>query len=362
METLAERPTILAVDDIPENLALLSEILKSRYRVLVSTLGEEALDLAHRDPAPDLILLDVVLPDLDGFEVCRLLKADTRTAAIPVIFLTAHADVADEQEGFDLGAVDYISKPVSPPLVLARVKTHLQTKAVQDFLRSQNAFLEAEVTRRTREISAIQDAAIVALGSLAETREAETGIHIERTQHYVKLLAARAAREHAFKRDLGEEVIDRLFKSAPLHDIGKVGIPDSIVLKPGPLTTLEFEVMKTHTTLGARALATADKLLKSPRSFLKSAQEIALSHHERWDGRGYPGALAGDQIPLSGRIMALADVYDSLRSDRVYKKGLDHGSAVRTMTDDLGHFDPRLLGLFLETQDEWERIYLTVGI
>jgi putative two-component system response regulator len=361
MEPLAEKQTILVVDDFAENLALLSDLLEPGYRVLKAASGEETLELSHRDPVPDLILLDVVLPDLDGLEVCRLLKADPKTASIPVIFLTAYADASDEQEGFDLGAVDYISKPLSPPLVLARVKTHLQTKTFQDFLRSQNTFLEAEVARRTREILAIQDAVLVALGALVEAREAETGLHVERTQHYVRLLASRAAQERAFKKDLTEDVIERLFKSVPLHDIGKVGIPDSIVLKPGPLTVGEFEVMKTHTTLGATALASAEKLLKSRHSFLKVAREIALSHHERWDGQGYPASLSGDQIPLAGRIMALADMYDALRSDRVYKKGLDHPTAVRTMAEDEGHFDPRLFPLFLETQGDWERVYRDLG-
>jgi putative two-component system response regulator len=360
-ETVSEKPRILAVDDVAENLTILASILQQHYDVLVSTSGEEALAFAHQIPGPDLILLDVVMPDLDGFEVCRLLKSDPKTAQIPVIFLTAQSDIKDEQDGFDLGASDYISKPISPPIVLARVKTHLQTKTVQDFLRSQNAFLEAEVLRRTREISTVQDVAMLALGTLAETRDVETGVHIQRTQHFVHQLATRASQDRAFKRELDEATIERFFKSAPLHDIGKVGIPDGILLKPGPLTQDEFRIMKTHTTLGARAIETSEALLKSPRSFLRVAREITLTHHERWDGRGYPGGLEGEMIPLSGRFMAVADVYDALRSDRVYKKGMDHETTVKTMVNDVGHFDPRLFSMFLESQQEWKKIYQDLG-
>lgn len=357
-----DRPTVLIVDDVPENLSLLANLLKGLCRTLVSTSGEEAISLARRSPSPDLILLDIVMPDLDGFEVCRLLKLDPATNDIPVIFLTAYADLEDEQAGLDMGAVDYITKPFNVPLVLARVKAQLNLKAARDFLKNQNAYLEAEVNRRTKEIGRIQDVTMVALGSLAETRDSETGTHIRRTQHFVRHLAEKVRFLDDFRGELTDEVIELLYKSAPLHDIGKVGIPDRILLKPGPLTPQEFEVMKTHTTLGAKAIEEAEKAIASSGSFLRYAREIALSHHERWDGSGYPHQLQGDSIPLAGRIMALADVYDALRSERVYKKAFSHAETTSLITkSSRGRFDPRLLTIFEQTSEEWKEIYHSFG-
>ncbi len=267
-----------------------------------------------------------------------------------VIFLTSQSDIEDEQAGLDLGAVDYITKPISPPLVLARIKTHLNLKASKDFLKDKTVFLEREVLRRTREIAMIQDVTMVALGSLAETRDNETGAHIRRTQLFMRLLADEAAKLMAFQRQLNEETIELFFKSAPLHDIGKVGIPDHILLKPGRLTPQEFEVMKTHTTLGVLAIQAAERRLGTPVTFLKHAREIAGSHHEKWDGSGYPAGISGETIPLSGRMMALADVYDALRSERVYKPAFSHEKAFDLITkDSAGHFDPRLLQIFHDT-------------
>src|SRR6478752_2215268 len=327
MNAQIERPTVLVVDDTPDNLVLMSGLLKDEYRVKVANSGERALKIAISDSPPDLILLDIMMPEMDGYEVCKRLKSYPQTRRIPVIFLTAMAEVEDETRGLALGAVDYITKPISPPIVLARVRTHLALKAAADFLHDKNAFLKSEVERRTAQVAAIQDVTILALASLAETRDNETGNHIRRTQHYVRALAEQLREHPRFQRQLDDEKIAILFKSAPLHDIGKVGIPDAILLKPGKLTEDEFEVMKSHTTLGHDALARAEYILGTKVDFLTVAKEIALSHQEKWDGSGYPQGLSGDDIPMSARLMALADVYDALISKRAYKRAFTHEKA-----------------------------------
>jgi cyclic di-GMP phosphodiesterase len=356
-QVLLRPPTVLVVDDAPENLMLLSQALADRYRVRAAKDGGTALQIAASDPPPDLILLDIVMPGLDGFEVCRRLKRAPATAGIPVIFLTGRTESEDEQQGFALGAVDYISKPISPPIVQARVNTHLQLKASTDFLKSQNEFLEHEVGRRTREVQAIQDVAVLAVASLAETRDNETGNHIRRTQHYVRSLATHLATHRRFKAALDDGAIDLLFKSAPLHDIGKVGIPDRILLKPGPLTPDEFEIMKTHTTLGYESIMQAEERLGSRVDFLCYAKEIALSHQEKWDGSGYPEGRRGEDIPLSARLMAVADVYDALISRRVYKAPFSQEKSLAIMREGRGcHFDPDILDAFLEHAEEFSAI------
>lgn len=352
-----DQQTVLVVDDTPENLTLMHGLLRDRYRVKVAHNGERALQIVAADPVPDLILLDVEMPGLRGFDVCRRLKADARTAQIPVIFLTARAEIADEQAGFDAGAVDYIVKPISPPIVLARVRTQLKLKAVADFLRDKNDFLKSEVERRTREVQVIQDVTILAMASLAETRDNETGNHIRRTQNYVRALAKKLKGHPRFRAALDDETIEMLYKSAPLHDIGKVGIPDSILLKPAKLTPEEFEVMKTHTTLGRNAIAAAEMRISAPSSFLSFAREIAYSHQEKWDGSGYPEGLAGDRIPVSARLMALADVYDALISRRVYKPPFPHARALEIIREGRGaHFDPDVVDAFLAIADEFDDI------
>lgn len=352
-----DQQTVLIVDDTPENLMLMHGLLKDRYQTKVAHNGERALAVATAGPVPDLILLDVEMPGLGGFEVCARLKSDPRTSHIPVIFLTARAEIEDEQRGFDAGAVDYIVKPISPPVVLARVRTHLKLKAVADFLKDKNTFLKSEVERRTREVQVIQDVTIMAMASLAETRDNETGNHIRRTQHYVRALARKLKPHPRFRSVLDNETIELLFKSAPLHDIGKVGIPDSILLKPGRLTPEEFEIMKTHTTLGRDAIVAAEKLLNAPSSFLRYAREIAHYHQEKWDGSGYPDGLAGDQIPISARLMAIADVYDALISKRVYKPPFPHAKALEIIREGRGkHFDPGMADAFFSIAAEFEAI------
>ena len=352
-----EPATILVVDDTPANLSLMTGLLRDEYKVKAAIDGEKALRIAQAQPGPDLILLDIMMPGMDGYEVCRQLKADPATRDIPVIFLTAKSGVEDEKMGLDLGAVDYITKPISPPIVMARVRNHLILKASADFLRDKADFLEREVSKRTAEVVAIQDVTIHAMASLAETRDSDTGNHIRRTQHYVRALALKLREQPRFAGLLDDRYVSMLFKSAPLHDIGKVGIPDRILLKSGKLTPEEFELMKTHTTLGRDAIQAAERQLGMSVDFLKLAKEIAYSHQEKWDGSGYPEGLRGEAIPVSARLMALADVYDALISRRVYKEGMSHEQALDFISEGRGkHFDPDMVDAFLLIHQEFRAI------
>lgn len=349
--------TILVVDDTPDNLTLMHALLKDSYKVRVANSGAKALKMVSGDAKPDLILLDIFMPEMSGYDVLARLKADPAARDIPVIFLTAMGTAENEKFGLELGAADYITKPISAPIVMARVKTQLENKAAADFLRNHNAFLQDEVGRRTRELSAVQDVTILTMASLAETRDSDTGNHIRRTQHYVKVLAEKLRTHPRFGYALSDEAIVMMFKSAPLHDIGKVGIPDRILLKPGKLTAEEFEVMKTHTTLGRDAIAAAEEQLGIKVDFLTFAKEIAYYHQEKWDGTGYPTGARGDEIPVSARLMAVADVYDALISRRVYKDGMPHGKAVGIIVEGRGkHFDPDIVDAFVEVQDQFREI------
>ena len=354
-----EKPiaTVLVVDDTPDNLSLMGGLLRDHYHVKVANQGEKALKIAQGEQPPDLILLDIMMPGMDGYEVCRRLKANLHTRDIPVIFLTARADMEDERQGLALGAVDYITKPISPPILLARVATHLALKASADFLRDKSAYLEREVALRTLEVQAIQDVTIMAMTSLAETRNNETGNHIRRTQLYVKALAEHLRDHPRFAHVLTDRMVDLLYKSAPLHDIGKIGIPDAILLKPGKLTVEEFEIMKTHTTLGRNAIEEAERRLGMRVAFLSVSKEIAYSHQEKWDGSGYPEGLKGDAIPVSARLMAVADVYDALISKRVYKPAFPHEQACATIVKGRGtHFDPDMVDAFVAIAQDFLHI------
>jgi len=349
-----EKSTILVIDDTPDNLSLMSALLKDSYKVKVANHGDKGLKIATSENPPDLILLDVMMPDIDGYQVCRQLKANAATCDIPVIFLTAKSEEDEEQKGLELGAVDYITKPINPSIVLARIKTQLQLKAAADFLKDKAAYLEGEVAKRTQEVSAIQDVTILAMASLAETRDSDTGNHIRRTQYYVKALAEKLRPNPRFTAFLTDQNINTLFKSAPLHDIGKVGIPDCILLKPGRFEPHEMEIMKTHTTLGRDAIQQAENALGIEVEFLTVAKEIAFCHQEKWNGSGYPSGLSGDDIPISARLMAVADVYDALVSRRVYKEGMPHEKAVQIIIDGKGsHFDPDMVDAFIEIQGEF---------
>lgn len=354
--------TVLVVDDEPSNLAMFVHALSPLYTVRVSCSGPNALQAARVQPLPELILLDVMMPEMDGYEVLRGLLADPDLSDIPVIFVTSLDDELDEEIGLRLGAVDYISKPVRPPVLLARVRTHLEVKRVRDQLRRYNAELEGEVERRTRETELIQTISLDVMLGLAETRDTDTGNHIARTQAYVEALGRRVP-------SLGGADLRRLIKAAPLHDIGKIGVPDSILRKPGPLTPEEWKAMRAHATIGADAIRVALE-----RSFLKqlaadtvgrtqalavleTAGIIAATHHEWWDGRGYPLGLRGEEIPLVGRIMAIADVYDALTSPRPYKEAWSARETADYIRKQRGkQFDPTLVELFDDVSHEFERI------
>ena len=349
----AHEQTLLIVDDAPANLALLLEVLQPHYRVRAATSGQRALSIANADPQPDLILLDIMMPEMDGYEVLARLRADAGTRHIPVVFVTAVDDAAAEEQGLDLGAADYILKPYRPAVVLARVRMQLELKRARDWLADQNAVLEAEVGRRMAENEAIQDITIHALARLAEMRDPETGQHTRRTQEFVRALALRLRATGRYERELGGRSIDAIVKSAPLHDIGKVAIPDSILLKPGPLTEAEMAVMRTHTTAGCAAIEAAEVDTNRSCDFLRFAKQITQNHHERWDGSGYPHGLRGEMIPLAARLMSLADVFDALTSRRVYKDAFPAERARDMIVAARGtQFDPAVVDAFVDILPE----------
>ncbi|UTF59331.1 two-component system response regulator [Gilvimarinus sp. DA14] len=310
----SEKPRILVVDDEPVNLKVMQRVLAEDYRLAFAKSGPAALELVAQEP-PKLILLDVMMPGMSGIEVCQALKEDPATRAIPVIFVTAMNDHDDEYNGFEVGAVDYITKPITPALVRARVKNHL-------------SLVQAELLQQAH-IDLVQR-----LGSAAEYKDEDTGEHILRMSHYSKLLALAAG--------LNEAHAELIRQAAPMHDVGKIGIPDAILLKPGRLTTEEFEHMKAHAQIGANILRGSQSPL------IKLAHTLALEHHEKWDGSGYPKGLRGEQISLEARIVAIADVFDALTSKRPYKPAWPTADAFALIADQAGHhFDPALANLFI---------------
>ncbi len=341
---------VLVVDDTEANIDILVETLGDDYDVSVAIDGESALESVESE-APDLILLDIMMPGMDGYEVCRRLKADERTRNIPIIFVTAMSEAEDEAKGLSLGALDYITKPFKPSLVKSRVQNHLLLKRHQDHL-------EELVRQRTRELELTQEATIESMAALAEYRDPETGGHIKRTKNYVKVLAEKMKDHPKFEAFLDNETIELLYKSAPLHDIGKIAIEDSILLKQGKLTEEEFEAMKKHTIYGRDAIRAAVKKLGRD-SFLRYAEDIAYTHQEKWDGSGYPQGLKNGEIPIPGRLMALADVYDALISKRVYKSPFTHSKAVSIIKEGKGsHFDPDMVDAFLDIEEDFRQIAL----
>ncbi|WP_300454520.1 HD domain-containing phosphohydrolase [Accumulibacter sp.] len=342
--------TILIVDDTRENLAILNSLLSPAHRVRAVDSGRRALQAAVSPPRPDLILLDVIMPGMDGYEVIRHLQANPETADIPVIFITALERGEEEEHGLALGAMDYITKPIRPAIVNARVNTHLELKAARDRLLADNRSLSEEIDQ-------IQDISIRALARLAEIRDPETGNHLRRTQGYVRTLAIALRSHPRFAGFLTPHNIEIFVKSAPLHDIGKIGIKDEILLKPGRLTADEWTIMKTHSRLGYEALRQAESEAEKSIEFLSMAKDIAHYHHEKWDGSGYPEGLAGDAIPIAARLMALADVFDALVNPRIYKGAFTLEKALRIIHDGRGsHFDPDVVDAFFACQEEFVRI------
>jgi putative two-component system response regulator len=349
--------SILAVDDTRANVDMLLAILGDYYEVSVAMDGSTAVDMALRFQ-PDLILLDLMMPGMDGYAVLERLKANPQTAEIPVLLVSALSEVQDKTRGFALGAVDFVTKPFEIEELLARVRTHLLLVRVQRQLREQNHNLERLVQERTRELIRIQQATIESMAALAEYRDPETGEHIQRVQAYVEHIAqtARKLPEFAMLRD--DHYVDSLILASPLHDIGKVGIPDAILLKPGPLSAEEFEAMKRHTILGREVICRAERKI-GPIPFLQVAKDVACYHHEKWDGSGYPEGLSGEAIPVGARIMALADVYDALICRRVYKPPFPHTQAVAIIAQGRGtHFDPRLTDIFTAEHEAFRDIAL----
>jgi len=319
--------TVLVVDDTPDNITLLNEILQQDYRVQVATNGEQALKIARGTQQPDLILLDVMMSGMSGHEVCQRLKSESITRKIPIIFVTAMNQVEDEMKGFALGAVDYITKPVSPPIVKARVKTHLA-------LYDQERELELKVRERTAELQRTRLEIIKRLGRAGEFRDNETGMHVIRVAHYCRLLGE-AAR-------MNDEDVDLLFNAAPMHDIGKIGIPDNVLLKPGKLDDEEIKIMRQHVPIGGEIMS------EHPDRLLTMARLVTLTHHEKWDGTGYHRGLKGEEIPLVGRVTAVADVFDALTSVRPYKKAWPIEEAVALIQrESAKSFDPELVKLFV---------------
>ena len=351
-----EQPSILVIDDTPGNLSLLNQLLREHYRVRLANSGPRGLELAAMAP-PDLILLDIMMPDMDGYQVFQRLQSDPATRRIPVIFLTAKVGAEDEERGLAMGAVDFIHKPIAPSVVLARVRTHLQIRHWQTFLEDKSAWLQQEVESRVSEVFRLQEATTRVMVSLAEFRDECTGNHIRRTQDYVRLLADYLSRQPRDAGFLTPEQIDRIAKASPLHDIGKIAIPDHILLKPGRHTPEEFAIMQTHSVKGESMLLRSLHEMGGDNAMLRFACQIARSHHERWDGGGYPDGLAGEAIPLAARLMAVADVYDALRSRRPYKKAFDHAEAVDIIVQGKGsHFDPLLVEAFLALEGVFSEI------
>lgn len=331
-----DKQTILVVDDLPDNIAVLRGVLQHNYKIKAALNGQQALTIASSANKPDIILLDVMMPEMDGHQVCLALKENPVTAKIPVIFITAKDQVEDETQGLALGAVDYISKPINPAIVLARVQTHLA-------LSNQQRELEKQVQQRTIELEDSRLEVIRRLGRAAEYKDNETGLHVIRMSWYARFLAEAMG--------ANDDWVELLFKAAPMHDIGKIGIADSILLKPGKLDAEQWQEMQRHSQYGAKILGNNDHPL------FVMAKEIALFHHEKWDGSGYPKGLKGEEIPLAARVVAITDVYDALTSERPYKKAWSEADALNLLQQEAGkHFDPALVPLFLQSMEKVRQI------
>jgi putative two-component system response regulator len=352
----------MIVDDTPANLKILAAILEGQgYEVQQFPRAAMALKAVELDP-PDLFMLDIMMPEMNGFELCRRLKAIPGIADIPVLFLSALSEVGDKVKAFAAGGVDYITKPFEEREVLARVQAHLSIRRMRVELLKYNQSLESMAVERMRDIYDSQMATLAALSTLAEWRDEDTGSHIERTRRYCRVLAEALAERPDHREEISVAYINSIYHAAPLHDIGKVGIPDNILLKPGKLTQEEFDCMKTHTIIGAQALETVQKAFPK-NAFIDIGIKLARTHHEKWDGSGYPDGLRGADIPLAGRIMAVADVYDALRAKRPYKEPLPHAEAYALVLEGSGkQFDPALVECFIRDEGKFDAIFCNGGI
>ena len=350
---VTEQAEILVVDDTIENLTLLARMLKDCGFIARPVPNGRLALQAAKSSRPDLVLLDITMPEMDGYEVCRLMKRDPQLREIPVVFISALSQTSEKIKAFEVGGVDYITKPFQIEEVRARVETHLNLHRLQ-------MGLEKQVAKQVEEIVALQMGMIFGLAKLAEARDNDTGKHLERIQILCRLVAADLTRRPKYGSHIDAAYCERIFHASPLHDIGKVGIADSILLKPGRLTPSEFEIMKTHTTIGAQTLREVSQRFPT-NDFVRMGIKIAQWHHERWDGMGYPNGLRGEAIPLSARIMAIVDVYDAVRSKRIYKPAVPHPETCRLIEDAAGsHFDPELVEVFIQLKDQinntWETL------
>lgn len=349
-QLIAAEANILIVDDTVANLALLARMLKDcGYIVRPVPNGRLALQAAENEK-PDLILLDITMPEMNGYEVCAKLKLNPNLAEVPVLFISALSQTSEKLRAFEVGGVDYITKPFNFEEVKARVETHLKLHRLQ-------MNLEDQVNKQVDEIVRLQMGMIFGLAKLAEARDSDTGLHLERIQILCKLLADELQKLPAYNQHVTEIYCDRIFHASPLHDIGKVGIPDNILLKPGRLTEEEFAIMKTHPEVGAQTLEEVSKHFPN-NEFVKMGIKIARSHHEKWNGSGYPQGLRGEEIPLSARIMAIVDVYDAVRSKRIYKPPFSHEDTCSLIREDSGtHFDPSLVKVFNRLESRFDEVW-----
>lgn len=346
-----EKPRVLVAEDIPANRNILAQFLREiGYSVIETENGREALD-AVMNEKPDIVILDIAMPEMDGIEVCRIIKTNPLTKIIPVIIITALGDDEHHLKALDAGADDFLTKPFKVHFLRARLRSLLALKLMNDASLGYQESLKKMNIELMEKLISTQDITIIALAKLAEFRDPETGEHLERMREYSRITAQELRKLPKYRYYITDRYIENLYKSSPLHDIGKVGIRDEILLKPGKLSQEEFELMKRHTTIGGDALASATQFSGLDRSFLDMGKEIAYSHHEKWDGTGYPRGLKGEHIPLSARILAIADVYDALTSKRVYKEAFTHDAARKIIIDEcVSHFDPEILDVFIKLE------------
>ncbi len=351
----AKKATVLVIDDSPVIHKIVRRVLERGYNVFSCTSGSEANEKLD-DINPDLILLDVEMPELDGFETIKLLRQHEKIENVPIIFLTAKNDVDFEFQAFELGAVDYINKPFANPLLIKRVEIHLSHAMQKKRLSTYNEDLQDMVQEKTKIIKELQNAIVFTLADLVEMRDNSTGGHVMRTQTYFKLILDYLNENNFYQDELKDADHRLLLEASQLHDVGKVAIPDAILLKPGKLTPDEFEIMKSHTVIGYRAIVKAMELT-TERQFLEFAAQVALTHHEKWDGSGYPSKLSETDIPIAGRIMAIVDVYDALVSERHYKPKFSHEKSLSILLEGRGtHFDPVLVDAVVALSAEFEEI------